>query len=547
MRPLFLLLMSLAGFLLVLSSSIGSHIESVPISNQFGLLQMLPPLYWVGIGTMALALFLGMKSPNHIVFIVQAMFLYLAVWGAPALFETYASGWDVYLHYYSSQNIIRFGHLNPAFSFSYENNYPGLFMLTSAFSLLAEPDAFSFLRFYPLFAAALTLLSIYLFTSTYIPGLDHRLALVLAMMADVWVQMAFSPQSVGLAVGLFVFVFLEKRGIKWQTLALISFAFLVISHPTTTFLIMGALVAREIFVTIRKHWKPISYAKERRIKLLCAMIIVWVVWLLTAARAYLGFLMDDITNRIDYILKLTDVVSGAVVQRTGGNLWLYAPYIRLATVGVFTLMALIALLLGLRKRFRGEKIPTTSLMLFVVPFIFIALDIILLNSQLYDRGIMLLILSSSVIVTFGFRYVGSIRPIRFAAIAIAILMAAACFSTVYYQEGLNVVSQETIETSHFVADRLPPGTTVIGGHLVLPVWIGGVKDYDWVQNYVFYPKPLGNITRDGMHVVAVFDTSSNLWSTQYGDFTYYFYLNDKDNNSMVYDNGNYQVNYGWAP
>jgi hypothetical protein len=557
-RPLFLFLMSLAGFLVVLSSSIGSHIQSVPISNQFGLLQMLPTLYWLGIGTMALALFLGMKAPNHIVFFAQATLLYLAVWGAPAFFETYASGWDVYMHYYSSESIVRIGHLSPEFAFSYENNYPGLFMMTSAFTLLAQPDPFSFLRFYSLFAAALTILSVYLFTRTYIPGLDHRLALVLAMMADVWVQITFSPQSVGLAVGLFVFVFLENRGIKWQALALVSFAFLVISHPTTTFLIMGALVAREIFVTIRKHWRPVSYATERRIKLLGAMMIVWAVWLLTAARAYLGFLMNDIESRIDYLLKVSDVVGGAVVQRTGGNLWLYAPYIRLATVGVFTLMALVALVLGLRKRFRDQKVPTTILMLFFVPFIFIALDIILLNSQLYDRGIMLLILSTSVILIFGFRYVRSIKPIRLAAIAIAVLMAASCFSTVYYQEGLNVVSQETVDASHFIADRLPPNAMVIGGRLILPVWSGGVKDYDWVQYYVFYNQTLGNLARQGMSVVAVFDHSSYLWSLQYGDSAQDFYKNHMSinllgenttqsaNNNKVYDNGNYWVIYGWT-
>jgi hypothetical protein len=389
-------------------------------------------------------------------------------------------------------------------------------------------------------------LSLYLFTRTYIPGLDHRLALVFAMMADVWVQVTFSPQSIGLALGLFVFVFLEKRGRKWQTLAIISFAFLVISHPTTTFLIMASLVAREIFVTLRKHWKPKAYATERRFWVLCSMILIWLVWLLTAARAYFGFLMNDISSRIDYILKVTDLVSGTVVQRTGGNLWLYAPYIRLATVGVFTLMALIALFIGLRKRFRGERVPTTCLMLFLVPFVFIALDVILLNSQLYDRGIMLLMLSASVILIFGFKYVASIKVVRIAAIAIAILMASACLSTVYYQESLMVVSQETVEASHFVSDRLPSNAMIIGGHLVSPVWHGGVKDYNWVQNYIFYPQTLGNLSRDGMTVVAVFDHISDLWSTQYGAFPYYFYLEQAGNNSKVYENGNYQVIYGWT-
>jgi hypothetical protein len=539
--------MSLAGFLLVISSAVGSHIESVPVSNQLGLLQMVPPLYWLGIGTMALALVLGMRSPNHLVFFAQAAFLYLAIWGTPAFFESYASGWDVYLHYYSAQNIVRIGHIDPQFSFTYENNYPGLFMLIAAFNVLAQPDAFSFLRFYPLFSSALTLLSIYLFTRTYVPGLDHRLSFVLAMMADVWVQVAFSPQSIGLAVGLFVFVFLEKSGRKWQFLALASFSFLVISHPTTTILVMGGLVSREIFIRIRKLWRRHSTeVKERRVWIVSAMAIVWVLWLLTAANTYFQFLLTDIGNRIEYLLKVSDTVSGAVGLRTGGNLWLYAPYIRLATVGVFTLMALFALFLGVRRRFHGEKVPISCLVLFLFAFLFIVLDILLLNSQLYDRGIMLLILSASVILAFGFRYVKAIKPVHVVAIAIAFIMAGTCWSTVFYQEGLVAVSQESVDASHFITERLPPGFTVIGGHLVMPVWEGGVREFEPVPYYLYYNQTQHDLARVGIPSVAVFDKVSLLWSTQYSGLFYYnFYLTNATFNSQVYDNGNYQVVYGW--
>ncbi len=547
-RPVFLLLLSVAGFLVVLSSSIGSHIESIPTSNQFGLLQMLPPMYWVGIGTMAIALALGMRAPNHIVFFAQAMLLYIAIWSATSLFESYASVWDAYNHYQSAQNIIRIGHLSSDFSFTYENNYPGLFMLTAAFSILAQPDPFSFLRFYSLFASAITLLAIYLFARTYFPGLDHRLAVVLAMMADVWVQVAFSPQSVGLVAGLLVFVFLEKEGREWQALAIVSFAFVVISHPTSTIFVVGGLVSREIFVTIRKHWRPLKGINEHKHLIVGVMMIFWIFWLLTEARPDFQPLLTDMYHRLSYLINVTESVSGTVGSRTGGNLWPYAPYIRLATVGVFSLMALVAIALGFRKRFRNERIPTALLVLFIVPFFFIPLDVILLNSQLYDRGILFLILSSSVILIFGFKYVSSIKPLRLAAIAIALMMAAACWSTVYYQESLNVVSHETIDASHFLADRLPTNTTVIGGRLVVPVWQAGIQEYSWHQYYVYNETPLGNLTnQQGMSVAVVFDHSSDLWGFQYGNASQVFYENKTriNNNNKVYDNGNYWVIYGW--
>jgi hypothetical protein len=211
-------------------------------------------------------------------------------------------------------------------------------------------------------------------------------------------------------------------------------------------------------------------------------------------------------------------------------------------------MALVAIALGFRKRFRNERIPTALLVLFIVPFFFIPLDVILLNSQLYDRGILFLILSSSVILIFGFKYVSSIKPLRLAAIAIALMMAAACWSTVYYQESLNVVSHETIDASHFLADRLPTNTTVIGGRLVVPVWQAGIQEYSWHQYYVYNETPLGNLTnQQGMSVAVVFDHSSDLWGFQYGNASQVFYENKTriNNNNKVYDNGNYWVIYGW--
>jgi hypothetical protein len=546
-RSSLLLLLALLGFAFVLISSMRFGIEWIPTSLQFGLLQMLPITYWLGVGLIASSIVLGVRNGNDGLFLCQALLLFVSVWGAPALFERFPSAWDTYLHFQSAQGIIQLGHLDPSLAYTYQNNYPGMFVVTASYFSLGNPDVLTFLRFYPLISASITLVAIYVFLRTYFPGQSSRFALLVAVMANVWIQLAFSPQSLGLATGLLVFAFMEREGLRWHLIALTAFIFLVISHPTTTLFVAGGLVGREILVRLG-YWskRTAAIAKERPWPVFL-FIAVWVLWLLTAARTYLNTLADDVMNRLSYVTYLADTVPATFTSRTSANIWTIAPQIRLLAVGLFALLALITLFLYLWTRKKRIFImPANVLALFLIPFFFIPADIMLLNAQLYDRGILWIMIASPVIFTFGLAFLRKRPKLRLGTMVLVIGVSALCMSTIFYQEALYVVSGQSVNASEFLAQSVDNDTTVIGGRVPVPVWNPALhQDYTGLAYYAFYQVPISNLTRNLGKVVVVFDRSSALWQTQYGDNAAY-YFEQIGNNSKVFDNGGYQVVWGRA-
>jgi hypothetical protein len=287
-RGSLLLLFSISGFTLVIVSSFGNQIEWLPPNVLFGLFGLIPITYWLGIGVMALSLLLGLGNKNIEIFAVQFLLIYISLWSTPALFEMYPSAWDSYMHYFSSMTIVDTGSSLNEGMFSYSANYPGFFVLTAVYSLLGNPPILEMLRFYPFVASLFTLVALYLVVRTYVPTLGLRTALVLSALGNVWVQYSFSPQSLGLAAALLVFVFLEKGGAKWILMALAAFTYLAISHPTSMFFVVGALVLREVIVRFRAFRAKESLGE--RSWPISVFIIVWVLWLITGARMYSLFL-----------------------------------------------------------------------------------------------------------------------------------------------------------------------------------------------------------------------------------------------------------------
>jgi len=547
-RPSMLLALSIAGFALVFASSLASNIEWIPVQNQLGLLQMLPLGFWAGVSIIAASIGLGWRNDNEVVFFSQVALLYISVWGAPALFELNPSAWDPYMHYGSVTGIINAGRLSNEFSYAYQNNFPGFFMVIVSYILVGDPSPLSLLRWYPIFASVLTLLALCLFVRTYLPRATFRTAFVIAMMADVWVQITFSPQSLGLAVGLLIFVFMEKQGSQWHFLAGAAFIFLVISHPTTTIFVAGGMMIREIIVRWRRFALRASDKPMENPWPVLAFILIWLGWLLTAARLYFSQFVDQVIGRLSFLVQASEVVQGTVSMRTGGNLWPYPPFVRLGTVGLLVLLALIALSIHLYLRRRtGIRFSAVPLALFLVPAVFVPMDILLLNSQLYDRGILFIVISSTILVSLGFFFIRRMPKVRTILICVIILAAAACWSTVYYQESLYVVSNQSLDASQFLQEHLQPGALVLGGRIPFPSWFGsGDRVFTPAPDWAFYNITLGTLAGEGIVTTAIFDRSADLWMTQYGSVEYDFYRAQAGANDMIFDSGDYHVVFGWV-
>ena len=543
-RVRLLLHLSVAGFLLVVASSAKYSIEWVPVVD-LGLFRLLPIGYWIGVGLMGAAVILGIKCNDERVFFVQVLLIYLGIWGAPSLFAGYPDVWDSYMHYYSSQKIMETGTTIAQGLDSYSANYPGFFTVGATFGLLGGVQSnqlvLAFLQYYPMFAAGFTLLAMYLFVRTYMPTKDYRFALMVSVLANVWVQYNYSPQSMGLAVGLLIFVFLEKEGFRWLLLGLAAFTYVVVSHPTTLFFVILAMVAREIFVAFR-HWRSKGRIYEKSWPVLI-FLLVWAAWLSTGAQQYSRFLITEIWSKISFIFTIAEETGKQGAQRVGGNIFALGPYLRLAVLGIFMLLLLISIITYLKRGRKRVLLPGGILAMAIIPLFVIPLDILLLQGQVYDRGFLFFALAAPILFTLMFFHRWTnIRKVVAVVLIVAVLAGAA---STYYQESLYAVSSRSLGMSEHIVSDMPRGSSVVGGTYPDLVWQPG----DWgkftrVKYFAVYKEPFSNITRDGA-TGMIFDRTTQLWMTQYGQLNIYdFYLDSINNYTKVYDSGAYEMIYG---
>ncbi len=545
-RSSLLALLSLAGFAVVLASSIGQDVEWLSPANQLGLLQVVPVTYWFGLSLMGLSLLLGMRNENENLFFVQALLLFVSIWGASSLFEPYPSVPDTYLHFNTVTSMLGTGSIGGGV-YTYGSNYPGFFMLTAQYVLLGNPSILDFLRFYPLFAASVTLIALYIFVRTYIPKFDYRYALVVCIFANVWLQVHFSPQSLGFAAGILVLAFLEKEGLEWLLASIAVFGFVVISHPTTIIFLVGAMVLREVALWTYRLLKRRTSMKIERSWPIAIFLLIWVSWLLTGAMSYSDLLVDTISQRFADIADLPSQATETVSLRTGGNLFPYPPLIRTAALGALILLSFISILYYfVRKKNVNQRLPVNVLAIFVLPFFVVPLDIVLFHGQFYDRGFLYLALSSSIIATFLIMGVMK-RFLRAAVAALLILAVVASMTTTYYQESLYIMSGESLSTSEFLDAHIPSDSFVVGGIYPNYVWGEGAQsNFTKTPFFALYPRSYRNISAlyDSPSAI-VFDRSSELWHTQYGFLGLYnYYLKETTNLTKIYDNGAYTIYTG---
>jgi hypothetical protein len=535
-----LVLLAFAGFILVYASSLTFQIEWVPVV-ELGLFRLLPIGYWVGVGLIVISIALGLRSARESVFLLQGLLLYLSLWGAPVMYLHLPDIWDSYMHFFSSMEIAEQGSILAQGLLTYSANYPGLFVVGSTYYLLANPDVLLFLQLWPLFVSTLTLLALYLFVRTYLPGWDHRFAFIISCFGNVWVQYNYSPQSLGLVVGLLVFVFLEKEGFRWLLLALAAFIYVVISHPTTTFFIVAGLIFREV-VVVFKAWRSKGQPREHSWPIF-AFLLVWVGWLFTAAREYSGVLYNIVFSKIAYIFLITEATQQAAGQRTAGNIFALGPYLRLVLLGTLMFVLFIAVVAWLSSH-RRRPIPGCLMAMSFVPIIVIPLDLLFLGGSVYDRGFLYFALSAPILITLMFfRRWTTVR--KLVAILMVLAMVSCCAST-FYQESLYAVSDRSLEMSDFLDEHVSAGSNVVGGFYPDLVW----RDSNWTQftkmrYYQVYNESFENVTGRYGATGMVFDRTSELWMTQWGEiFIYDFYQVNMTQNSKVYENGAYQMIYG---
>lgn len=531
---------ALAGLLIVLAASLTTRILEIPVTAQFGLLQILPPTYWVGLGLIAFALGLSISRRSEAVTLLTGALFFAVFAVTPALFEPNPPVWDAYLHFVNAQEISRLGRL-PTATTDYAADWPGFFVITWACSVVSAVAPRTILILYPPLTSAATFVSLFLFLRSAFPRGPALLGSVLGSLLNVWAQFHVSPQSLGLFLTFLVLATVWERELAVRTASAFLFLGLVVTHPTSTIYLLMFFAVDAVLRQLRwprRRGIRVRAADERRFAHNPAVPfgVVWLGWLFFQASGSSATAKAAILLRIGSILTVPEQTARLAAARTGENLFALPPLVRLAALGLVGGIVLLALLFV---TLRARSSTARFLWGIIIGLGAIAVaDIVLFGGQYYDRSLMFFAAIGPTVGLATFRGRSFPRPIPHLVIAVLVVAAAGAASTAYYQESLYFVSDQSIATSVFL-ERTPPDSVLLDGLFPAPIWLAPQDrtPSEDVGFYVFYPRDFLDIAGSSA-TYAIFDPTAKLWYLQYrGVAVYEFYEHNATSFSRIYDNG----------
>ena len=535
------------GLAISIASCAGYSINYIPTSYEFGLIQVLPPLFWVGFALCLLSLLEGINRDTERVFFIKALLFSVLVWNITVLLLKNIYFWDSYSHIFEATPIMLSGHLPsideslPRIFSYYPASFPGYHILLSSIFSITNINPLEFARYYPLFSGAVTFLAIWLFFKTFLPSASYRWALLIAMLANVYMQFHVSPQSVGLICGILTLIALEKADSRWRAVAVLLFAYITISHPTTAFIVLSAAgLAWLLRIGLVRGKKILTEPVP-------LLVVCWLAWSFLYASPFqqsvAGLVVAAPTAATAPTtgIILLDIIIAEVWNRIYGVFY-WAPRMRFIVLGVFAIGSVYYLAhQWLNRSNRRQKLLITYTAFLVAPVIMTLIDITFLRTgQLHDRYFLFFLLVASILLV---RLAEGIRqPIKKNAFLLALVFLALFnLTTVYYLSSLFIISDETVSASEFVNNNT--SSQVIGG-LLVPDLADPEQSACLRRSrfYLLYPEPLGSF---GVPSVIVFDDHDRLrYQAWYGIEKYDFYAHAsqfEDSLNKLYSNSRYDI------
>ena len=556
---------AVAGILVVLYAARTRPVLGIPLDAQLGLLQLLPPVYWAGIALVGLSLGLSARGESDALFVLAGAVFVAVLAGTPILFEPNPPVWDAYIHFAGAEFIIRTGHL-PTDPTQYAANWPGLFLVVAFQNLLGSLTPLQYIGLFPFFSGAITFVALFLFFRSFFSSGLARSASIVSMLLDVWAQYWVSPQGVGLALALLVLATAWDRRIPLRATSALLFLGLVVSHTTSTIFLLAffgidavfALTVPRLVAALhiegplaRVSPKSRKTATEWRDALkynpFLLYATVWVGWLVFVASGTAQTARVALITEIGSLLQVGTKAETVVAQRTLGNIFVWAPRIRLAALALFGLVAVVALVVAYRKtqsrgraRFLAASLAGLSILALM--------DILFLHAQVYDRALMFFAVLVPAICFYGLAQLHlspSTKRVVFVILAAGSLAAA---STAYYQEAYYFVPNQLISVSQYYSI---PGSHVLvfGEILPTPVWAMDQGASPWGQLSFGSARLIPPSEYNGSTaILAGFDPTTKLWyDLGLGVGPYEYFANQQANYSRVYDNGFVQAYLLYSP
>ena len=543
-RPGRTLGLAVLGALIIFTSAATTRIQEVPLSAQLGLLQVLPPGYWLGLGLIGASLAWSLRCRSEKLTVLTGVLFFAIFAGTGSLFLPHPPVWDAYSHFGRAQDIA-LGRL-PSSPQEYAANWPGFFLNVRFLEALTGLPPILIISIFPFLTAGVTYLCLFLFLRTLTSPSRAGVGATLASLLNVWAQYWIAPQSFGLFLAFLVLATMWRREPAARVANAILFLGLVVTHPTSTVLLLTVLFADLGLSQIRRvlhrdqaardgseggfpHNPAITYG------------IVWLGWLFLRATGSASTVTTTLFSRIGLILRVPEQTVNLATQRTVENLYFWPPLIRIAALFVYFLVGIRALIWLWKGR--GSQRLAQVLAAMIGGLVLVAFaDILAFGGELYDRSLMLFAAIAPVICLAGLGRRRMQPKVRVAVIAALVAASLVTASTALYLASFYYVSGESMAASNFL-QRVDPESTVLDGLYPVPVWIPPEKRISPSQPgfYEVYPRRFSDFGGP-LPVYAVFDGTATLWYRQLrGIESYRPYAADRFNYPLIYDNGKVQV------
>ena len=437
----------------------------IPTTAYFGLglLNILPLSWWLSLALSLMALLFTTFYIDDERLFLLATFTYLVVfWNVGALIEPNARITDTYRHGAVAYHILKKENWDVAGAYRrYELQYlqwPGAFVhfvLVALLTGLDENGLLLLLKFFPLLSSTIFMLMVFLMFKHFLGVRYAKVATMITMSLNVYLQFHFSPQAYALMLFPLAITSLTHDEKKYKVLWIISFITVLFVHPITSLILI--LTVGSLY--FGKHIFPVRVDSKSGNALVFA------------STSYLAYMIHLALLQFRELLislesTLLNVFLGSLrelrptVARVG---FIVASQIRLF-IFIATLTISSCLIIATFRR--AKKSSQYALSLLLAGLTLSVLDVFIYSGMFLDRGIAFYyigfaLLVPSVLLLKSFKG----RHMRLSVKAVLIIVLALSFVnsiTLYYQEGCNVMSNGYIAGWRFVYTNLGEGLSVTG-------------------------------------------------------------------------------------
>lgn len=538
-----------AGILVIAYAAWTDPILQIPLTAQFGLLQLMPAEYWFGMALLGVAVVLAARSDSDLLFVVVGATLLGMFAVTPGLFQINPPVSDAYYHFSYAQTIDRTGRL-PADPTTYPANWPGLYLVIAFANLLGQPAPLEIIRFFPLYSGVLTFVCLFAFLRSFFSPAIARSASLLSTFLDAWAQYHLSPEGIGLALALLVLATAWERRVPLRVANTVVFLGLVVSHATTAIFLLAFFGIDALFAALRPRQDAVPQAGGfvPAFNPILAYAAVWLGWLFFIASGSASIARVAVVTQIGRILNVGQKTANILVARSVENIFLVPPLIRLGALGFFGILGLVGLLVLVRHREERGRVRFLAASLLGLG-VLAAADALFLGGLFSDRPLMFFSVFVPGLCLYAFRGAPRVprthdRPspstaaIGRAVFLFLLVVALVSASTTYYQAAFDFTPPQSAAVSNFFQTHAS-AVFVLDGTFPQPVWALDQQSQSWQEArfYAVYPATLQTFSTP-TPAFAVYDQVSTLWYLQgHGINIYEYYVGQQANYSLVYDNG----------